>query len=244
MSLIFDKDYILSMNFLKSPNKILIKPTRGENEIILPGGIKIFLDNRFSKERHAPTTGTIVKTCGTPVPERMQWETPNEIQEGDYCVYSYEAAMYALDPVNSRLFVDHEGDAYFILDYEDLFVVKRGDHIIPVNGYLLVSPIEEKTDSAFKILRTDNNSATMGTVAHVGVRNSRYLYGSITRDDVFDGEENISPGDVIVFNANSDLPVEYDLHKSLAKNANNFFRLQRRDIEAIIPASEKKKYGF
>lgn len=245
MSMIFTKEQIMGMQFHKSPNKILVKPTRGSSEIVMSNGVKIYLDDRFEKERHAPTSGTIAAHCGNLVANKMPWETTNEIQSGDYCVFSFESAVYALDEAHGRVLLDEDNEAYLLIDYEDIFCVRRGETIIPVNGYLLVSPIEEKQLSdSFTIVRENNNSTKCGLVEYIGTPNKRYFFSGVPRDDVSDFDDEISVGDVIVFNANSDLPLEYSLHKSVAKNAKTFFRLQRRDIDAIIPSSEKEKYGF
>lgn len=171
MSLIFEKSQILSMNLHKTPNKVLVAPSRGSHEVILASGVKLYIDDRFGKEKHAPTTGTIVAHCGPLRPQRMPWTTQNEIEVGDYCVYSFESAMHAMDETHGRVLLDTANNPYLLIDYEDLFVVKREDKIIPVNGYILVSPIQEKTGAAFDIVRENENSLRFGIVeigrAHV-----------------------------------------------------------------------------
>lgn len=245
MSLIFTKEEISLMKFHKTPNKVLVKPTRGSNEIVLSNGMKIYMDDRFAKEKHAPTTGIIVGHPGNLVASKMPWTTTNEIQVGDYAVYSFESAMYALEELHGRVIFDTDGDIYLFIDYEDIFVVKRNEQIVPINGFLLVSPVELKKSEGFQIVREENNSTAFGVVAYVGKKNTNYLFGGKIRDDVFDFEEEISVGDMIVFNRNSDLPVEYPLHSSLSGvRSENFFRLQRRDIDAVLPQSEKERYGF
>jgi len=244
MSMIFTKEQIAQMKFDRTPNKVLVKPTRGTNEVILSGGVKIYMDNRFGKEKHAPTTGIIIAHCGKLIPARMLWENTNEIQTGDYAIYSYESAIYAMDEMHGRLIFDEDGDVYFLIDYEDLFVVKRNDQVIPVNGYLLVSPLGEKSSSAFTISKEDNNSARYGTIEYIGTRNTQYIAAGKNRDDVFDFEENISQGDIIIFSRDSDLPLEYNLHRSLSDRSKLFFRLQRKDIDGIITPEEKNKFGL
>lgn len=243
MSLIFTRDQISKMNFERTPNKVLVKPNRGTNEILLSNGVKIFMDNRFGKEKHAPTTGTVIRHCGKLSDFRMPWITTNELQEGDYIIYSFESAMYAMEDIYGRVLLDENKEPYFIIDYEDIFCIKREEQIIPVNGYLLVAPLEEGSVSSFQIIKEDHNSSRYGIVVHVGQRNKAYHDFGMLRE-TYDMEEEINPGDIIIFNRNSDLPVEYPLHRSLNGKSQTFFRLQRKDIDGIIAPEEKKSFGI
>lgn len=242
MTMIFNKADIAKMKLNRTPNKVLVKPTRGSNEILLPGGMKIYMDDRFGKEKHAPTTGIVANNCGKLMTARLPWETTNEIEIGDYIIYSFESAMCALDDAYGSVLFDEDGDVYLFIDYEDIFIARRNDVIIPVNGYLLVSAIEEKESSGFEIMKENKNSSRYGLVEYVGSRNLKYMAVGKTREDIFDFEEEIKQGDIIVFNRDSDLPAEYSLHKSLGTKT--FFRLQRKDIDGIIPENEKNKFGL
>lgn len=244
MSLFFTKDEISSMSFDKTPNKILVKPTRGSDEINLPGGIKICMDSRFGKEKHAPTTGIIKGLCKKLITSKMPWETENELQLNDYIVYSYESAMYAMEEMHGRTIIDEDGEVYFIIDYEDIFLVEREKNILPVNGYILASPIEEKTAAFFEIVKENKNSARFACIEYIGNPNKKYIFSGKTREDVFDCSCTLKKGDIIVFNRDSDIPVEYPLHRSIGDRSKILFRLQRKDIDAIIPNSQKNIFGM
>ena len=129
----------------------------------------------------------------------MQWETENEILPGDFAIYSYESVMYCLEEENGRLILDENNDPYFLIDYEDVYIVKRDDTIITINGYILVEPIEVKQDNNFKVLKDDNNSNRFGIVRHIGTRNKRYFGAGKERDDIYDFKGEINIGDVMLF---------------------------------------------
>lgn len=232
MQTCFSTTQIRSMKLV--PNRVLIKPTLSQNHLSI-AGMSLQVDKRFANEKHACVTGTIVNFSPYLFHEKMPWHTQLEIAVGDFCIYSYESAMYAIDPLHGRIFEDEKGEIYYLIDYEDIFTVRRGEQIIPVNGYILVSPVSETLQTNFSIPShlASSESTRYGIVEYVGTRNECYYAGTKKRTDTYDFKEEVKKGDMVVFSQWSDLPLEFGVHRSLEENK-SFFRMQRRDILTIL----------
>ena len=229
------KGEISSMKII--PNRVIVKLTRKEDELDLGNGNKIFIDPSFAREMHAPTVGIVVNFSEKLNPSLMRWKTTCELKLNDYVVFSYESSLHALGDDDSRALMDENKDLYVILDYEDLFVAKRGTKIIPLNGYVLCSPIpvEHKTSlvvpSSLKKMRSDK----FVKIAHLGLRNEEYYNGDGSiREDLYDPMWVGKVGDTVLISKNCDLTVEYELHQSLSGRKETFFRVQRCYIKANI----------
>lgn len=219
------------------PNRVLVKITDTKDTVKL-GDMTIGIDKQFSEEKHAMTTGIVVNHCGPLVPDKMDWETENVLMINDFVVFSYESAIYCLDPLKGRHFFDENANQYLLIDYGDIFTARRNEEIIPVNGYLLVEPVTEEIISEFKLPIT--TSMRYGKIAHVSPKNKRYFAAGRERNDVYDFDEELKVGDFILFSKFSDLPLEYDIHRSL-QGSKPFFRMQRRDIYDIIKLDNFQK---
>lgn len=228
----FTKHQIETMTLV--PNKILVKPTYGQHKVQI-GDMELKVDFQFSPEKHAPVTGIVSNICSTLIPNKMPWETKHEIKKGDYIVYSFESATYALDPNYGNLIIDEDNEPYLMIDYEDIFVVRRNDQVIPVNGYILVSPIDEdtKTESGLITSTQKQTSGIIGKVEYVGTRNECYYAAGKKRTDVYDFHEEVKVGHLVVFGLHADVPLEYEIHPTLQEKK-RFFRMQRRDILHIL----------
>jgi hypothetical protein len=246
-------------------NMILVKPNRGNDEILV-GDHKLYLDISFNREVHSPVMGAIVAVPAQLNPKQMQWDVDMEARPGDVAWYSYLAAQCALAPEMGRMIMC-DGEVYFLIPYEEVFVVKRTcsmfqsaveitagrySHvhvigmdqasadvvtILPVNGYCLVEPVEEKEEWKIGKLVLERpemskgfHSARYGKVAHV----STGLIRKYNDGDGIPDQDLVRPGDYICFDTACDLIVEYDLHAQL-EGKKMFYRMQRRYIHATIP---------
>lgn len=243
-------------------NMVLVKPTRGNDEFILPNGEKIFLDISYNKEMHAPVTGIVV-ACPNKIWASdavldeygeivsghlgMQWDVDMELAKDDVVTYSYLSATTVLDPNEGKMIMC-ENQVYFLIPYEECFVAKRPilgtfnpehggvyNYIIPLNGYCLVEPVEEKTQQKAGAIILEKSDA----FAQQSIRYGKIAYTSksLIRKYV-DGDgapdiDNVKVGDYIAFDIGCDLLCEYDLHASI-EGKKQFYRMQRRHIHAII----------
>jgi hypothetical protein len=120
-----------------------------------------------------------------------------------------------------------------VIHYCDIFVVIRDGEIIPINGWILCRPIEEKTVSQYLHLPTVRKRYSQKVqVKHVSKPTKRYTATQqgveyYVRDtDV----EEINPGDYVWVEKNSDVMVDNDIEKILGEP---LFRIQRRQILGI-----------
>ena len=179
-------------------NWVLIKPNRGEDEIVLNKGehneMKFYIDFRFDPTKHAPTVGEVVR-----VPEKLyysrsnsnstEWLTDMELREGDTVLYSYLSASIALGmeqntyghTYEDKRIVTVEGDdnIYILVKYDKIYVAKRNEDVIPVNGYMLIEPLERKSIDTFlhlpDIVKEANKDSSMyGVVRYKGSRIEEY----------------------------------------------------------------------
>lgn len=230
-------------------NKVLVKPSREIDELIFTDGQKIFIESKAAPEMHAPTRGTIVNICETLNYYAMPWLTDIEAKRGDEVISSYESILYCFnDGDTSRTFVDENNDKYFLLDYSDLFIAIRDNEVIPLNGYAICEPIEESVSSSFLIpdelkrFRSDK----FGRVAYLGSANREYYITNGNKDirhDLVDAKD-VSVGDVVIFDKNCDLPLEYDIHQSLDGRKKTYYRFNRCYIKAIIKEEFMKELGI
>jgi hypothetical protein len=210
-------------------NKVLVKPDFKQN-FIGSGEAKLRIDSRFNEEMHAPTTGVIVNQCTTLDRKSMDWATTIETQIGDEIIFAYETSMACLDEkFKGRLFIDDNMEQYFLFDYEAIFAVKKPDGLIPVNGYILVSAMDEVINSSLNLMA--KQSIRYGKVEYLGTPVQFYQRGGRPTNLYTEPKEVVKAGDVIAFSQFSDLPLEYEAHRQTRQI---LFRMQRCDIDAVV----------
>lgn len=213
------------------PNRVLVKINSTKDVVDAGNGFKLKIDKQFSEEKHAPTTGIVHNVCKGLIEDKMPWHTTNILQPDDFVVFTYEAAIYCLDPFKGRHIHDELGNQYLMIDYEDILSVRRGDEIIGINGFLLVEPVTEEAISLLKL--PIHKSAKYGRIAVLAERNECYYAAGVKRTDVYDFHEPLNIGDIVVFSHFSDIPLEYEVHRSL-NGSKEYFRMQRRDILDVV----------
>jgi hypothetical protein len=91
----------------------------------------------------------------------MTWQTTNEIQVGDLAVYYFND-----DAWNAGRYLLEGEDVYFFIKYQNIYFVIRDEKYIPVNGYVLVSPIYVPQPKLMDYKK--EISKTYGVVKHIG----------------------------------------------------------------------------
>ena len=225
-------------------NFVLIKLDRENTSVKLKNGIELYLDTSFEPEKHATITGTIYGLPShliyTGKPNLgMPWLTPMEIEFGDKVIIYYLSVVNALRKEKENYFLEG-GDRYIMIEYQYIFAVVREDKIIPINGYVLVEPIEdpalekEKLRMAFIGMKAvffkkkTQTQVTYGIVKYVGVPNREYADENLTDEGV-----DIGIGDTVVLRRTVDIPLQYELHATVDKGK-GLLRVQRRNVLAKI----------
>ena len=214
-------------------NHVLIRVDRENDELLLSNGLKLYLDTSYEKEKHFPRVGVVEQAPEMIYFDREEprrscdFDTEVEIQKGDIVIFHYLAiensrARYA----SLKKHVDPKLD---LIPYDTIFVAIREGKVIPVNGYVIVEPLDETFETSLYIPDTARTfSKTKGVVRYI----STPLNGYLEWPDMFDTDE-IAVGDTVCYRAENCIPFEYDLHQQLDKGK-KLFRMQRRDIDAIL----------
>jgi len=144
-------------------NFVLIRLDRSQDELIMKGGGKLYLDTSFEVEKHAPVTGNVQALpeklfYNRKHPDSLLWDTDMELQLEDYVICYFMSSVNAFSKQYQRI-VTCQGQEYMFVKYENIFVAKRPRHpwdkhdeaiffgkdykdvegfrIIPINGYLI-----------------------------------------------------------------------------------------------------------
>jgi len=204
----------------------------------------LFVDTSYEPERHTTVTGTI---WGLPnhlqytgkANLNMPWDTPLEAKIGDGVIMYYLSVVNALKPKESRYILE-DGERFVLIPYQFLYAIIRDEKIIPINGYVLIQPVENpsitRERERMKALgmelivgdKRNSNEVIYGRVKYLGTPNRRYVDENASDEGV-----DIAVGDVVVIRKTNDIPLQYDLHQKINQGV-KLFRVQRRNLLAKI----------
>ena len=135
--------------------------------------------------------GEIVSLPAT-ISENLEYEgyVTDDLQVGDIAIFSYKV-IYDLiikqehgEPVYRNL-IPYNGNEYFLCDIRNLFGVIRGEEIIMVNGYVMLTEYDKDmiiTPQAMK----KHKKAKQSQIMHIGnPRTSQTLINAKQGDNVF-----------------------------------------------------------
>lgn len=220
-------------------NDVFIRPNRGEDEIILSNGKKLYLDITFEPEQHAPCVGVVKK-----VPRRLHYSRKSadrsvefkvdiELKVGDNAFFHYLVPQHCM---NEGRWVEVEDDGiYFLVKYDEIYCAHRGPEkdVIMVNGWILIYPVTKAAFSSSTLIVPEHlqevQKTNEGIVAFVGSPVQEYFY----QQNIKETSDDLKVGDHIMFEPDSDIPLQYPMHRNL-KEKKTFFRMQRKDILGII----------
>lgn len=215
---------------------MLIRATRRNDEYEFKNGKKIFIDITYEEEKHAATECEVVSA-----PDKLfystdknrrhrstNFDTDVEIQRGDKVFIHYLATITAIQ--DKKSITDDQGSIYYFIKYHDLFAATRGEEVIMLNGYIAVEPVKDENYQLDGIIIVPDslrqkNSERIGRVKFVGSKLRGYQFTPNSCDDNYD----VNPGDLIAYTKDSDISMQYDIHRSF-QGGDNLFRMQRRDI--------------
>ena len=244
----FTREQILNMR--PTRNNIIIHLDRRQEEIKRDSGFKLKLDTSFEPEKHANITGHVValpdRLFFDPTPGQahsLDWDTDMELEVGDYVISYYLSSINAMSgDRNGRLLEDDQGNKYLIVRYDRIYAARRGDQIVTVNGFNLLTPVrqlEERTmrermqklDLAMPANTHAIKGAKIARLKYVAKPNRRY------RDPRYwDYDDPINPGDLLLIRRNAGIPIEYEYHTSL-EGDQVFYRVQRNFIFGVVDES-------
>lgn len=218
-------------------NMVLIKPDiLSTKRVEMAGGLKLLLYTDFEKEKFSATSGEVIKVCTDRFFHKQggieisaMYDAEIEAQVGDRIYFHYTKMETSNN--EGRIFL-YEDEYYMWISYDSLYCGKRGDEILMFNGFVLLEPVEDKQIQSTIIKLPGRirarKSTRYGRVAHVGEPCKAYY----EEKDIIDDYINVEKGDVVLFEAHSDIPLQYSFLADL-EDKKPFFRTQRKDFVAI-----------
>ena len=108
-------------------------------ELKMKSGLNLWVDNTEQTHQYVVRHGTVVK-----LPDKfnfwdtdkrgLQWKTDMDVKIGDLVWF------YAITSHSSEKLI-YEGRKFILVNYEDLYLAKRGNDIICLNGNVLLKPV-------------------------------------------------------------------------------------------------------
>lgn len=200
-------------------NYLLIRANKEERFLKLGPDMTIEIDTSFEPEKHSATYGEVISTCRE-LDDHL--ETEMEVLPGDIIYFHY---LVIMNCIRDNKFVVCNGVPYFMVSYGSMFCCKRAGDVIPLNGYLLASPIsEEATEQIGGIylpesLQNKNRKVT-GVVKHIG--------------SPLKGQKNMAyVGDTICFTKSANVPLQYELHNNF-EGVQTYYRMKHDNVLAIL----------
>jgi len=214
-------------------NNVLVKFDE-PNDHIKVGDVELQIDTSYNPMQHAITTGTVIGLPSRLIFDRkepaktMLYDTDMELRVGDRIIFEYLAYGEAIknDPI----------DGGYCIRYDEVLVAIRGEQVIPVNGIVLIEPIdiseteEVKEMSKFLVVPDyvkTQKSESRGIVRHVG--SPLRGYAMDTSNSIYEADD-IHVGDKVYFNSNYAIPLQYEMHRIFDKV---LYRMRRKDILGI-----------
>lgn len=161
-------------------NRVIVEvETFMYDQIKTESGFQLLVDNTFEISNFAVRSGKIAKLpekleCWKENKESMAWVTEIETEVGDD-VWFYAMAAHSGEKL---LF---QGKKYVIMSYDDLYVAKRGDKVICLNGNVLLKPIF-KTQKALSYEK-QYIDPDWAEIAYIGSINKEYEFEYREDDD-------------------------------------------------------------
>ena len=118
----------------------------------------------------------------------MEWQTEMEAKIGDIAYWGI------MEGTNCPV-IKCGDDVFFLVDYGEVRLIKRGEEIIPVNGFILLEEVVANVKSS--LITPDSAKKTnkrKGVVKYLGKRNKCYYPETELVDPV-----DIKVGDVVLF---------------------------------------------
>lgn len=169
----------------------------------------------------------------------MEWEPEMELQAGDTAIILYGSVTWVnYDEDNNgrmqgRRIIDGN-EVFYLVPYSSIYCIIRNGQIIPVNGYVLVEPLENKKLSTTIALPESGSekkySETEGIIRYIGKPVKRYRHPEYPVGWVGEDEMDIAVGDHIVFPRHKSIDIQHPFYMLPEFNGKTLYRMHRKDI--------------
>ena len=232
---------------LKIPaNYVLVKPHVNDGIYKLQSGHEIIITVDPNQVEHFSVTAEVIR-----LPEKlvfngdnknMHWRTVIELDIGDVVWCNYFSLMDAMGKLElaEENILTCEGEQYVFIKYSEIYVAKRDDDIIPINGYALIEPVFDYY-STTNIIIPDHlakkDSHFIGTIKHMAFPNEYYygedrpFYKKTPGDETIYEELDIDY--LVVVRQHKNIYLEREGYESLS-GSDRFWRVQYRDLLGLL----------
>jgi len=215
--------------------KVLVAPDRRVDEINV-GDKKLYFDPTFNYNEHAPVTGSVISFNPTPHWNHNHYLSVPYLQVGDRVIFSYHEGSKILDPkFDETIVCTDTNQIYLFIQYFECYakVCHETNKIYGLNHYHICSPVQRNVVAGIELPQhmKKRNSQSVCKVEFGPIEPVRY------RKEVSPGQR-VEPGSYIVFDKFGDVPLEYDMHRSLMGKS-ELFAIAQRDIVAVIDNPEQ-----
>lgn len=234
-------------------NYVLIRPEEDlfDNVELGTTGIRIKVDRSFETGLHATTSGIVEEVPSSLFFSKelkysrvsLRFGTVMELEKGDRVVFHHNAVKTAMA---EGFFISDKKDPLFgcvFIKYDGLFVRIRKGEVYPLNGIVLVEPVEEKIKSDVELINDDYKqhdkqaiiipqsydpkNRKKSIVRYVGTPLTGY--NSYFDYDGDDSGCDIKPGDTIYHTTHDCIPIQYSIHQSFDKGK-TLWRMRMFDV--------------
>jgi len=151
------------------------------------------------------------------------WRTNIEVEVGDKVWFSPFASVNCEELVV-------EDKVYKIIAYEDLFVAKRGEDVVCLNGNVILEPVHKESLGSLDVLSEQEIDQTRGRVKFVGSSNLEYC------DHTYADFQDLQVGDLVLLDKRiKPIPLERKVYNACFDDDNLYYTIPRRFITMVIP---------
>jgi hypothetical protein len=215
-------------------NYVLLEMTHSSEGIKSKGGVivGVSVDDEYEDETvsHRADLAEVYARVFK-VPDKLYFDTKDQRSmswDCDMDLMINDLVWFCALESKNAIEIECEGRTFRLIPYSDIYVAKRKQSVIMLNGYLLCKPVFTQTEHALAIDDKKENK-TMGIIAYVGKPNRRYQ-----REEYIDFPD-LRVGDEVLYNPGSPLfPLERKSYLAQFDGDNLYNVVQRRRVAMIL----------
>jgi len=170
------------------------------------------------------------------VPNTMMWHTPVQVRTGDTVWVNANAIIQA---ATNGMMVEDDGQKFYLIPYEDLYLKKSPDGVTMLNGWVLAAPVEESPDWADRLekaglvvpahLKKQPYNDRLAVVRYIG---DPVQYLRVGDDQRFDPPD-VAEGDMVLLKRRVNRRLEPGA-KFFAKDNIDYIVTRRCEFRAVV----------